>query len=51
MTNIVGGGTADEGEWPWQGVLLIKDTSGDDDFRCGASLLSETWVVTAAHCM
>ena len=51
ITNVVGGQPADEGEWPWQGVLLIGDESGDDDFKCGASLVAEDWVMTAAHCM
>ena len=51
ITNIVGGVISDEGEWPWQGVLLIRDASGDDDFRCGATLLTPYWVVTAAHCL
>lgn len=43
---IVGGGTANLGEWPWQVEL---DVGGS--FSCGGSILSERWVLTAAHCV
>ncbi|XP_078525442.1 chymotrypsin-like protease CTRL-1 [Lissotriton helveticus] len=43
---IVNGETAVPGSWPWQ--VSLQDGSG---FHfCGASLISQTWVVTAAHC-
>lgn len=49
---IVGGIQATIADAPWQ-VGLIK-TDGDnnyDGFYCGGSLISTTWVVTAAHCV
>lgn len=44
-TKIVGGTTADHGEYPWQVSLLINH-----HHVCGGTLINATWVVTAAHC-
>ncbi|XP_073736209.1 chymotrypsin-like protease CTRL-1 isoform X1 [Callorhinus ursinus] len=43
---IVNGENAVPGSWPWQ--VSLQDRSG---FHfCGGSLISQSWVVTAAHC-
>ena len=42
---IVGGVEATEHAWPWQVALFI-----DDAWFCGGSLISDEWVMTAAHC-
>ncbi|XP_068831696.1 transmembrane protease serine 11C-like [Capricornis sumatraensis] len=42
---IAGGMDAEEGEWPWQASLQLKSVH-----RCGATLISNSWLVTAAHC-
>ncbi|XP_033898823.1 chymotrypsin B-like [Acipenser ruthenus] len=43
---IVNGEEAVPGSWPWQ--VSLQQTSG---FHfCGGSLISDQWVVTAAHC-
>ncbi|KAJ7313130.1 hypothetical protein JRQ81_004401 [Phrynocephalus forsythii] len=42
---IYGGNIAEEGEWPWQASLQMNGIH-----RCGATLISEKWLVTAAHC-
>jgi secreted trypsin-like serine protease len=46
---IVGGSNAQAGSWPWQVQLNITDSTGT--YLCGGSLLSASWVVTAAHCV
>ncbi|XP_069128547.1 chymotrypsinogen A-like [Argopecten irradians] len=43
---IVGGQTSLEGEWPWQ--VTFHDVTGH---FCGGSLISDQWVLTAAHCL
>ncbi|XP_037687357.1 transmembrane protease serine 11C-like [Choloepus didactylus] len=42
---IAGGMDAQEGEWPWQASLQQNNVH-----RCGATLISNSWLVTAAHC-
>ncbi|XP_030648452.1 coagulation factor IXb [Chanos chanos] len=48
QTRIVGGNEATPGEVPWQVALINKKTGA---VFCGGSLLSEYWVITAAHCL
>ncbi len=46
---IVGGTEAQPHEFPWQAWLLL--TSGNSQFACGGSLISNQWILTAAHCV
>lgn len=46
---IVGGEDAEQCEWKWQ-VGLTRDSSRSMPF-CGGMLVSEDWVLTAAHCV
>merc|ERR1712243_143533 len=45
-TKIVGGSEVTPHAYPWQVGLFI-----DDMYFCGGSIISEDWILTAAHCM
>ncbi|XP_039713260.1 enteropeptidase [Pteropus medius] len=45
-SKIIGGNNAKEGAWPWITALYYND-----QLLCGASLVSNDWLVSAAHCV
>ncbi|XP_042317045.1 neurotrypsin-like isoform X2 [Sceloporus undulatus] len=47
---IIGGIKSLRGGWPWQVSLRLKGFHRDARLLCGATLISNCWVVTAAHC-
>lgn len=51
VKRIVGGRTADPGMFPWQVLLSVEDRTRipEDRWFGSGALLSETWVLTAAH--
>ncbi|KAL4608386.1 vitamin K-dependent protein C [Arapaima gigas] len=44
---LVGGQVGKKGESPWQALILNEKGV----FHCGGVLISESWVLTAAHCL
>ena len=51
LEKIVGGSNAAVGQYPWQ--VNIKGIVSNDDsyyYLCGASVIDNQWLVTAAHC-
>ncbi|XP_044537654.1 transmembrane protease serine 11A [Gracilinanus agilis] len=45
INRIIGGEIAPKSAWPWQASLQHNDVH-----QCGGALISNTWLVTAAHC-
>ncbi|XP_036145151.1 chymotrypsin-like elastase family member 2A isoform X1 [Monomorium pharaonis] len=48
---VVGGERTREGEWPWLAALFAATRIENFQFQCGASVLTNKHVITAAHCL
>ncbi|XP_041801284.1 chymotrypsin-like elastase family member 2A isoform X1 [Chelmon rostratus] len=50
LTRVVGGHDVRENSWPWQ--VSLQYQSGNSFYHtCGGTLISNQWVLTAAHCI
>jgi len=47
---IVGGMEARPNSWPWQ-CAVYGDLGGGGFMQCGGSVISSTYILTAAHCL
>ena len=52
MGRIMGGSIADYGMHPWQAGIrtVLSRSRGTDAHKCGATIIDEYWVLSAAHC-
>jgi Trypsin/Regulatory CLIP domain of proteinases len=48
---VVGGVPAVKAGWPWMVLLGYRDSLGEVSFKCGASMITNRHVLTAAHCL
>lgn len=48
---IVGGEEAKYGEFPHMAALGWTESNGRVSWRCGGTIISESFVVTAGHCL
>ncbi|GFY75235.1 proclotting enzyme [Trichonephila inaurata madagascariensis] len=50
-TRVVGGQPAEKGAWPWMAVVFVEKRNGARSPDCGAALVTQRHVITAAHCV
>jgi hypothetical protein len=51
-TRVLNGKASVYGAWPWLASIYIKDYLSDDfKLSCGGTLVSDRWIITAAHCV
>ena len=51
LEKIVGGSDATQTHWPWIARLFLSSTVGGTSGNlCGAAIINDNWLISAAHC-
>ncbi|XP_065085149.1 spaetzle-processing enzyme-like isoform X2 [Ochlerotatus camptorhynchus] len=50
MGFILGGKSAREADWPWHAAIFTRQRSGQEAYICGGTVISDNFILTAAHC-
>lgn len=48
---ITNGSNTKLGEWPWHGGLFHRKNRRSREYKCGATLVHQNYVITASHCV
>ncbi|XP_029714839.1 vitamin K-dependent protein C-like [Aedes albopictus] len=48
---ITNGSNTKVGEWPWHGALFHRKNRRSREYKCGATLIHQNFVITASHCV
>uniref|UniRef100_A0A182NJN8 Peptidase S1 domain-containing protein n=1 Tax=Anopheles dirus TaxID=7168 RepID=A0A182NJN8_9DIPT len=50
MGLVTNGIKAEPGDWPWHVALFARGARSTAEYKCGGSIISENFVLSAAHC-
>ncbi|XP_052896721.1 transmembrane protease serine 9-like [Anopheles moucheti] len=51
MGLVTKGIKAEPGDWPWHVALFARGKTAKPEYKCGGSIISENFILSAAHCI